>query len=570
MVNAIEPTIQYVVESDDAFLKLWPHRYDFIYAVHPEPGDRPEWQTESRYPLSDRLIQQGTYLYGVRFNAETQYCLLDIDAGSAYHPNQDPLAIRRIAEALEPLGLVSYVACTSSYSQGLHLYFPFETAQSSWQLSAVVTTLLENQGFKCQPGQLEVFPNRKLYVVDSTPNLFNAHRLPLQTGSYLLNAQLEPISSNRETFVEQWLWCQQRNLIDPETIEQLLQQQRRCRHRVSRRADKFLNDLNAEIEVGWTGKGQTNYLLGRITMRAYVFHHVVHGGLPLNGDALIEVIVSTAQSLPGYREWCGHQHEIYQRAAEWARCIENSHYFPYGAQKGKYKSKKDVAVVEITWNEQRSQTAQSKIQAAMLDLFNTGELPSTATARFTKLLEYGLGGGTLYKYKQLWHPDLWKTPQTPQLIKGAEAAATASPAAASHPTSLLSSDVSNPLQDKGLEDSEVSTKASEVRNENSPGGWRQLFLDLKERRSQQKQQARSQKEAFWQSKASQNSQSHREKMLEYLRSGDPILIREGLQWASRSGLALEALPAGSHLDDASVDSWLNTLLENVPDKMRRE
>jgi hypothetical protein len=218
------------VQEQEDFLALFPHRYDFIYATHPDTADRPQWQTESRYPLSDRLIQQGAYLYGVRFGTQTQYCLLDIDIGSTYHPKQDPLAIERIAAALEPLGLVSYVACTSSYSQGLHLYFPFETPQNSWQLSAVVTTLLENQGFKCQPGQLEVFPNPKLYVVDGTPNLFNAHRLPLQAGSYLLNAQLEPISSHSEAFVRQWQWCQQRNLIDSETINQLLQQQRRHQH----------------------------------------------------------------------------------------------------------------------------------------------------------------------------------------------------------------------------------------------------------------------------------------------------------------------------------------------------
>ncbi|MEM1307987.1 MAG: hypothetical protein AAGF98_00550 [Cyanobacteria bacterium P01_H01_bin.153] len=466
----------------------------------------------------------------MRFGTETQYCLLDIDIGSAYHPKQDPLAIERIADALETLGLVSHVACTSSYSQGLHLYFPFETAQNSWQLSAVVTTLLENQGFKCQPGQLEVFPNPKLYVIDGTPNLFNAHRLPLQAGSYLLNAQLESISSHSEAFVRQWHWCQQRNSIDSETIDQLLQQQHRHRHRVSQRADKFLNDLNAEIEVGWTGKGQTNRLLGRITMRAYVFHHVIQGGLPLSGDALIEVIVSTAQALPGYREWCGHQHEIYQRAAEWARCVENSHYFPYGSQQGKYKAKKDLSAVEASWNQQRSQTAQSKIQAAMLDLFNTGNLPQTTTARFKKLLEYGIGGSTLYKYKPLWHPDLWKTPQTPQLLNGAAASATAAPATAAHPTSLLPSDDSNPLQDKGLAHFEEAAAASEVRNEEALGNWRQLFLDLKARQAQQNREARSQKEAYWQSRARQDRQSYREKMVEYLQSGDPILIREAEQW----------------------------------------
>lgn len=440
---------------------------------------------------------------------------------------------------MEPLGLVSYVACTSSYSQGLHLYFPFETPQNSWQLSAVVAALLENQGFKCQPGQLEVFPNPKLYVVDGTPNLFNAHRLPLQAGSYLLNAQLEPTSSHPEAFVRQWQWCQQHNSINAKTINQLLQQQRRHRHRVSQRADKFLNDLNAEIEVGWTGKGQTNRLLGRITMRAYVFYHVIHSGLPLSGDALVEVIVSTAQSLPGYREWCGHQHEIHQRAAEWARCVENSHYFPYGTSRGKYKSKQeaqDTAVIETTWNEQRSQTAQSKIQAAMLDLCNTGNLPQTTTARFKKLLEYGIGGSTLYKYKPLWHPDLWKTPQTPQLLNGAAASATAAPATAAHPTSLLPSDDSNPLQDKGLTHLEEAAAASEVRNEEALGNWRKVFLDLKTRQAQQKRQARSQKEAYRQSRARQDRQSYREKMVEYLQSGDPILIREAEQWLYRENV----------------------------------
>lgn len=562
---AVTPQFTYVPEREDTFLSLFPHRYDFIYAPHPDPGDRPQWQTESRYPLSDRLIQQGAYLYGVRFGTQTQYCLLDIDIGSAYHPCQDPLAVNRIAAALEPLGLVSYVACISSYSQGIHLYFPFETAQNSWQLSTVVTNLLENQGFKCQPGQLEVFPNQKLYVVEGTPNLFNAHRLPLQAGSYLLNACLEPVVNSHDAFVHQWQWCQQRNTIDANVIDQLLQQNRRCRHRVSQRADKFLNDLNAEIELGWTGKGQTNYLLGRITMRAYIFHHVIHGGLPLSGDALIEVIVSTARSLPGYREWCGHQHEIHQRAAEWTRCIENSHYFPYGTQQGKYKAKKaskDKAIIETTWNEQRSQTAQDKIQAAMRDLLDTGKLPLTATARFKKLLEYGIGGGTLYKYKHLWHPDLWKTPQTPQLSNGAEASATAAPADASHPTSLLSSNGSNARQSKGLSQSEETVAASEVRNEDSLIGWRQSFLDLKARRSRQKREARSRNEAYWQSKASQDCQSHREKMVEYLRSGDPILIQEGVQWALRSNLALKTLLPEVCQEGLLENNWLDALLED--------
>jgi len=125
--NSAPSQFQYIQEWEDEFLALFPHRYDYIYAKHPEPGQTPDWKTESRHPLSDRSLRQGAYLFGVRFGKETNYCLLDIDAGSIYHPQRDRFAITRILAALEPLGLVNAVTCTSSYSGGLHLYLPFES-----------------------------------------------------------------------------------------------------------------------------------------------------------------------------------------------------------------------------------------------------------------------------------------------------------------------------------------------------------------------------------------------------------------------------------------------------------
>ena len=87
---------EYVQEWDDEFLKLFPHRFDYIYALHPEPGTKPDWKTQSNHPLSDRLIRQGAYLYGVRFGAQTNYLMLDIDSSSIYHPHRDEFAIHRI------------------------------------------------------------------------------------------------------------------------------------------------------------------------------------------------------------------------------------------------------------------------------------------------------------------------------------------------------------------------------------------------------------------------------------------------------------------------------------------
>lgn len=406
------PTSSRVQPWDEAFVALFPHRYDFIYAPHPAPGTAVEWQTESRYPLNDRVIFQGAYLYGVRFGAQTNYCLLDVDKGSPYHPSHDPFAIARMVAALEPLGLVSYIACTSSYSGGLHLYFPFDTAQSSWKLAIAVTVLLESAGFGIKPGHLEVFPNPKPYIVDQKPTLFNAHRLPMQLGSYLLNEAFETTWSTQSSFVDRWNFAKARNDFDSVALKQILKQARRRHVQVSGKADKFLNDLNAEIELGWIGYGQTNRLLGRITMRSYIFHHVLTNSDPLTGQALIDEIVKTARSLPGYYDWCRHQHEIEHRAAEWARCIEQSHYFHYGTASGKFKAKSedlDRALEEIpSWNQQQSQDARDRIRSAIADLLEKDSLPSMITNRFQALTQYGIGGSSLYRHRDLWHPKYLK------------------------------------------------------------------------------------------------------------------------------------------------------------------
>ena len=88
--------------------------WDFIYAKHPASDERPEWYTEKRFPLNGKLVEQGAYLYGVRFGQTTQYAMLDIDHGSAWHPSRDPFAVQQICEALEPLGLVRSLICQSS------------------------------------------------------------------------------------------------------------------------------------------------------------------------------------------------------------------------------------------------------------------------------------------------------------------------------------------------------------------------------------------------------------------------------------------------------------------------
>jgi hypothetical protein len=87
-------------------------------------------------------------LYGVRFGPTTRYCVLDVDKGSAYHPTRDRFAWRRLIAALEVLGLVQAVVCTSSYSGGLHLYFPLTPSRrhgrSPWRSPHCWKTVASN------------------------------------------------------------------------------------------------------------------------------------------------------------------------------------------------------------------------------------------------------------------------------------------------------------------------------------------------------------------------------------------------------------------------------------------
>ncbi|HEY9661928.1 MAG TPA: hypothetical protein V6C65_26025, partial [Allocoleopsis sp.] len=366
----------YVKEHHNPFLALFPHRFDYIWAPHPQPGERAQWQTETRHPLSDRLIEQGSTLYGVRFGKKTQYSLLDVDITSTYHPKRDPFAIRRILEALEPLGITRSILLSSSYGGGIHIYLPFSQPQKCSSLALAIETLLEVKGFKVAPGQLEIFPDAKPYIPKHKPQLYNGHRLPLQSGSYLLNQDWEPTYSPQSEFVRRWQLCQQQNEVTKETVQQILKTYRRKRHRVSTNASKFLNDLHTEIEQGWTGPGQTNYLLGRIAMREYIFGHVLAGGAPLEGIDLVQQIVKVAVQLPGYEQWCRHQHEIHHRAKEWARNIETSRYFHYGAKSSTLSTLQDQIEAQVCWNEQQTYTAREKIRRAIAQMLSEGSLPS--------------------------------------------------------------------------------------------------------------------------------------------------------------------------------------------------
>ncbi len=544
----------YVLEQDNPFLQLWPHRYDYIWAEHPTPDKKPQWHTESRHPLGDRLIGQGSYLYGVRFSSTTNYIMLDIDQGSLYHPSRDRLAIPRMQAALESLGLVSSLICTSSYSGGLHLYFPFLESQKTWEIALAVATVLENQGFKQAAGHLELYPNPRNFLAQGETTLYRAHRLPLQLGSYLLDEDYIPVSASQDLFVQYWHQCQLKSDLDAITIKHVLKTARRRSYRVTTKAEKFLNDLNAEVELGWTGPGMTNRLLGRIAMRSYIFGHILYAKQPLVGDALVEDMVQIARSLPGFYEWSNHVHEIEKRARDWARAIERTaRYFPYGTRRREHSVKAEADTTSLpSYHDQLAATAREKVRLAIATLLEKGKLPVTVSARFKLLTsQFHIGGSTLYKHKDLWHPDhlmdsslrdaisVENPPDPPAFEETSEAGCYEATPASESPSSLLELEIGNrtpiaaseALLPAQLEPGVCNDVAVEVDGQLSFVKAAIATIRAGRKRLQAKRQANQAEHRQRQAEAAQRA--YAERMEQYLASGDPILVGEALDWLQR-------------------------------------
>ena len=143
--------------------------------------------------------QDPNALIGIGFDTKTRYALIDIDYGSKYHNKE---GLRLIREGLAIIGIYRTILYKSSNSGGWHLLCPLPEAVNSFKLAQVISIAFSEINLEIAPGQIEIFPNVKSYGKEKV-TLFNRHRLPLQTGSYLLNDDLEPYSNDIDTLLAQ-------------------------------------------------------------------------------------------------------------------------------------------------------------------------------------------------------------------------------------------------------------------------------------------------------------------------------------------------------------------------------
>jgi hypothetical protein len=392
------------------FASFFPYSWKFIYAKNIDRTSKPEWKTETRYPITGRRLYDywadNETLIGVRFDNQTEYAMLDIDKGSPYHPSNNHEKFKTVLQALEDIGLVRPLIVQSSHSEGLHIYYPLWQEVPSFGLACAIKACLQKNNCEIAAGVIETFPNTKKY--DSE---YNGHRLPLQTGSYQLDNDLQIIGRDLNQFVETWLTIQEQQDID--LLNQAIAEAKANYQppKDNRKLIKWREDLEQQIQEGWTRQGQSNQLLYLMGKYARVFLGCEED------EAIAEYITKTARAATGFTKFCGDIKRLEQKAKDIAKwCIK--HHFPFGSKKGE-QTENENENTEIQKAQKQAERLE-RICTSVNELNKTGEMPETIRGMAQAIAKSAkVSVETLYENKQLWHPEFTETSNSPNTTNSA-------------------------------------------------------------------------------------------------------------------------------------------------------
>lgn len=429
--------------------KYFNHYWSFIEArnLGHHDGKKPNWRTETSFSLNNKTLLRRFIdpdsLVGVRFDTNegsiVNYCLVDLDTLGRVHPAEYPETFQKLLDIFEEEGLVSPVFVQSSYSRGLHIFFALSEAVNTFNLACLIKLAVERARIKIEDGHLELFPNCKFFNKNEVTN-YKAHRLPLQpnSGSLLLNDELEPESDNFNDFIAHMDFSARKNIVDEEFQEKLLM----ARESVNKERFGFFNvrnkskvaewkaDLEFSIKLGWTGTGQTNELLRIIATYGVVF-------LGLEGDNLYQYVLATVLNATGYTEYCNHHDDIERRCRERAKNAEK-YYWKLGSTPKREIAWKDafdeIRSGVVNGNENTKLNTIQRLTAVLEEIKKALEFVPAAKTAFLKFLnkksleifKVGFSFATLRQeaYKALWLPVLTLVMETSIAVVPVEASVT--------------------------------------------------------------------------------------------------------------------------------------------------
>ena len=346
---------------------------------------------------------QPQYL-AIRPNKTTNWIVLDIDQHrSPHHPDRGEGALEMLLDRCRVIGLSRPLQIRSSFSGGIHLWFPLPEPVETFPAALSVKKALLTSGIESgldaefyaykEPsiielsgGVLEVFPNDKLFdseykairmpftgqgnglcvegfEVVEEPEVFRAHWEEAAQFNQVVQSKL---ISKREQGCGPYNWVEDDNngRLKFVPLNWIAPFSRRCNRRVvsavkgegplvgpsHEPADspKSVEEAKQLLHAGWSGRGQTQML----QLAALMVARTEHSQADLIADRVRELL----KACPGFDEHCGHVDEILRKQRPGrSACAKAACFDPvYG---GSWKEKA---------NKKRSEDAIDRALASLL------------------------------------------------------------------------------------------------------------------------------------------------------------------------------------------------------------
>ena len=422
------------------FLSYFPHRYDYIKKGLIDE----QWTSCIDSFLTDREIllalEKQHRIYGVRPGRHTQELRIDIDRDSKLHESNAPgFFLPKLQKALQPLeeylGLKEPIKILwqQSSASGGHWYSVFfADLIDADHLAHLAAVLLELEGLLIKPGVLEICPNTRTTTKNGTPPLQQAFRLPCMPGYAILDEWGDFNESSITSYVRRRSGMEIVGLTSRKAhnLRKKLQKRLRRTRQTSQSAADYIEKLAVTLGEGFTDRGQTQEISKALINFLYCFGHVpgvveylpghirrifvthLQPNRPLEGEALERAFEHCMERLPGFREHSRHQGRALTRTAiNWARSIQKStKYFHYPVGAAISDSPKERR--QNLANLQKLEDVRDRISTCVREAVVAGGLPGVVRERAAALKAisqriYGKGfsSTTLYRHKDLWHPD---------------------------------------------------------------------------------------------------------------------------------------------------------------------
>lgn len=243
---------------------------------------------------------------GIRPECLTTWAVIDIDAKgrfSRYHPaSEDGEGIEPVLDAMKGVGLVEPLIFLSSFSGGIHLWYPLGQAIRTCELAKIIENAVLAAGLEVRDGILELRPNRK-----SNDSSYKLIRAPLTGEGNRLWADGLGYVEELQVLSIFWKRAQEKNRVKLTSPRLTNSVHSPSNTRGPVKSKGKLNAAKERLCEGFTGPGQTQSL----KLMALQVARFSEGISEIY--ALRERVCELLENAPGFTKHCGHQAEILRR-----------------------------------------------------------------------------------------------------------------------------------------------------------------------------------------------------------------------------------------------------------------